>query len=781
MRAGVALTFLVVAVLAVYPELPGRGTVRAGLYWPLIGAATVGALIVGLLPWARLLRVPAGALLLYAWSVTDIVLISVCVYGTGGATSRLFWLYSLTTVFSAVTCYPFRAQLGLLAFTYASYLAAALAAPAPLTPATAFLALSLLGLVMGMSSFLSLEMARQVRLQREAAQESATRATLLAMVAAAARSMTTVELDRVLDTVIESALGLGFEASEICLYNGDAGTWVTARSKGLVDYALEHPIDTGIAGLVWQRRASVTIADYAAWSGGVETVRRAGFRTVVAVPVWSEGEVTGALITGHHRREATPPYLTECLELLAAQAGAALDTARRFAERNRFEAEIAYRASHDALTDLPNRALFAELQLQARATARRSGRPGAVLLLDLDRFKAVNDSLGHDAGDRLLVEVAQRLKAALPPGDVIARYGGDEFAVLLSDLPGVADAALVADTLLEALRPPVNVAGADVYTSASIGIAYLRPGTPRVSDAVREAELAMYRAKEHGKGRWEVFESEMGARAVRRLEMETELRRALDAGELCLAYQPVANLDSGRVVAVEALLRWRHRHLGMVGPDDFVPLAEETGLIIPIGDWVLHQACAQARSWERGGAAPLQVAVNLSGRQFRSRRLVERVQQVLDETGLPPARLTLEITETVAMEDLQVTMQTVGDLAQLGVGIALDDFGQGSSSLGALRRFPLHSVKVDKVFVAGVSDDGPDRAIVSSVMTLAGSLGITVTAEGIETPGQLHALRELNCHTGQGYYLSKPLDAEAVPAALVRVTDRLRSPALPTR
>ncbi|HZT68005.1 MAG TPA: EAL domain-containing protein [Acidimicrobiales bacterium] len=768
-RSGVVMTFLVVLVLVLYPFLPGH-LPTGRLYWPVVAAAIVGAVAVASIPWRSLLGRPAGMRLLYVWSLLDIALITLGVQASGGARSHLFWLYSFTIVFSALTCYPLLSQLALVAITAGGYLLVAFTGPTSVTVADAFVGLTLLGLIMGLSSVLSMELVNQVRMQQEAAREAAGRAALLAMVAAAARSINTLDLDQSLATVTETSLGLGFDAVEICLYNEAAGTWRVARHQGLYhNYVPERPIESGIAGTVWKERKTVAMGDYAAWSGGIEEVRSAGFRTVVASPIWTSGDLRGALIAGNHRSGSSPAHVQECLELLAAQAGAALDNAQRFSERSRFEAEIAYQASHDALTDLPNRALFAELQQQALATARRSGRATAVLLLDLDRFKSVNDSLGHHAGDQLLIEVARRLREVLRPEDTLARYGGDEFAALLYDLPAPEVAAETATKILATLSHPFRVGGSELYTSASIGISYVRPGGPRISDTVREAELAMYRAKEQGKGRWSVFEPEMDFAASRRLEMETELRRALDSGDLYLVYQPIASLESGRVTGVEALLRWHHRSLGEIEPVDFIPLAEDTGLIIAIGDWVLGEACAQVRRWEEEGLPPLQVAVNLSGRQFHQPDLVQRVQEVLDQTDLPPARLTLEITETVAMEDMQTTIHTIGDLAQLGVGIALDDFGQGSSSLGALRRFPLHAVKVDKVFVAGVADDGPDRAIVSSVITLARSLGIGVTAEGIENPVQLAALRSLGCSRGQGYYLSHPVRPEALGSVLPAV------------
>ncbi|MHB1912873.1 MAG: putative bifunctional diguanylate cyclase/phosphodiesterase, partial [Acidimicrobiales bacterium] len=493
-----------------------------------------------------------------------------------------------------------------------------------------------------------------------------------------------------------------------------------------------------------------------------------------AVPVWCEGSLRAGLVAARTTRAGMRAEEVECVEILAAHAGIALGNVERLDERNRWEAELAYQATHDVLTGLPNWTLFAELQERARAHARRSGRSAAVLLLDLDRFKSVNDSLGHHLGDELLREVAVRLRDAVGNDGAVARYGGDEFVVLVEDLLDDTAAVLMADRLLAALQPPVPVGPNDVYTTGSIGIAFIRKDSSTEHNPLREADLAMYRAKESGKGRWKIFEVGMDARALRLMQIEAQLRKAVPGGEMYLAYQPIVDLVEGRMTGVEALLRWRHPERGLMMPDEFIPVAEESGLIIEIGQWVMEEACQQVQTWNGTGGG-LRVSVNLSGRQFHDPSLVSRVRSVLSRTGLDPGRLVLEITETIAMEDLGTTIDMVGDLSDLGVGIALDDFGQGSSSLAALRRFPLESVKIDKVFVSGVTEDGPDRAIVGSVLTLADSLGINVTAEGIETAPQMEALIDMGCPQGQGYLLSRPVSRDEVPGLVAGMRDRLRT------
>jgi len=773
-RVAVAITALVALILFAYPLLPGHPAVNWSLYGPTAGAALLGAGGFGLLPWNRLLQSSAGGMCLYTWSFLDIALISVGVAASGGARSQLVWLYSLTTVFSALSSYPWRAQVALLLLTFGGYLGAAGSGTVPLPVAKTFFDLGVITLLMIMSAFLSVELSRQVRVQHELAQGSARRAALLARVAQRARVINALDRDQMVDSVVESVGDLGFDTTQLCLYDPEGNHWEMVASYGLPITRGAQGLRTGIVGRVWDQRNTVVVQDYPGDTDALPAALEAGVRSAVVVPVWCEGTLRGGLAAARTGEGGIRPEEVECVEILAALAGIALGNVERLDERNRWEAELAYQATHDVLTGLPNWTLFAELQERARAHARRSGRSAAVLLLDLDRFKAVNDSLGHDLGDALLREVAVRLRDAVGNDGAVARYGGDEFVVLVEDLLDDTAAVLMADRLLAALRPPVRVgAEDDVYTTGSIGIAFIRKDSATEHNPLREADLAMYRAKESGKGRWKMFEPGMDARALRLMQIEAQLRKAVSGGEMYLAYQPIVDLVEGRMTGVEALLRWRHPERGLMMPDEFIPVAEESGLIIDIGQWVMEEACQQVQAWNGMGGG-LRVSVNLSGRQFHDPSLVARVRSVLSRTGLDPDRLVLEITETIAMEDLGSTIDMVGDLSHLGVGIALDDFGQGSSSLSALRRFPLESVKIDKVFVSGVTEDGPDRAIVGSVLTLADSLGINVTAEGIETAPQMEALIDMGCPQGQGYLLSRPVGRDEVPALVAGIRDRLR-------
>ncbi|SDS98328.1 diguanylate cyclase (GGDEF) domain-containing protein [Friedmanniella luteola] len=443
---------------------------------------------------------------------------------------------------------------------------------------------------------------------------------------------------------------------------------------------------------------------------------------------------------------------------------------RDISERRALEARLTHQALHDALTGLPNRILFmdrlAHAQTQLGTDTATSAL--AVLYVDLDRFKTVNDSYGHDYGDRLLVHAATRIRDELRPQDSVARLGGDEFVVLLDRTEEAADAVQVADRILAALARPLTVDGRQMHVGASLGIAV---GRADPDTMVRHADLAMYRAKERGRGRWEIFEPELNERAQRRMSDETALGAAIARQEFLLHYQPVVDLRTGAVTGFEALVRWQSPERGLVPPDQFIPLAEETGLINVLGRWVLEEACRQGRLWQLAlGDPTLQVAVNVSARQFQQVDLVEQVATVLRTTGLPPASLLLEITETAVMGDPAKAAATMRRLAAHGVRFALDDFGQGYSSLGHLKRFPIDVVKIDKEFVDGLTRNASDAQIVQAVLTMAQALGLEVTAEGIEDHAQLDRLRTLGCNHGQGYLLSRPLPAAAATALLTART-----------
>jgi len=439
--------------------------------------------------------------------------------------------------------------------------------------------------------------------------------------------------------------------------------------------------------------------------------------------------------------------------------------------RKRAEEQLVHDAFHDALTGLPNRPLFMDrLGRSINQSKRRSDYMFAVVFLDLDRFKIVNDSLGHLTGDQLLVKLARRLETCLRVVDTVARIGGDEFAILLDDITGAEDAKMVAERIQAELAQSFDLDGQEVFTTASIGIALSTRRYDREEDVLRDADAAMYRAKSRGRARYELFDAEMHADVVAQLELETGLRGALARQEFSVHYQPILLLRTGRIVGFEALVRWRHPRRGLVYPLDFISVAEDTGLIIPMGHWILNEACRQLRSWQRRFAPdhPWSMSVNLSARQFTEPDLVKTVKTVLTDTELDPRSLKLEITESMVMENIESATGILRKLKDMHVGLHLDDFGQGYSSLSYLHNFPIDALKVDRAFVGGMNVDDENVDIVRSIIALAHNLKIDVIAEGIETTAQLERLKTLNCQYGQGFLFAKPLPAEALEPMLTQ-------------
>jgi diguanylate cyclase (GGDEF)-like protein/PAS domain S-box-containing protein len=427
-------------------------------------------------------------------------------------------------------------------------------------------------------------------------------------------------------------------------------------------------------------------------------------------------------------------------------------------ERKQFEEKLAYDAYHDHLTGLSNRTAFHEALKRALARSRRHGRPNAVLFLDLDRFKLINDSLGHEVGDHLLIEVAERLRTCLRPEDVVSRFGGDEFAVLLEDIAGNDDAIQVADRVIELLRQPLPVASREIFLTTSIGIAIGRDGATEPGELLREADQAMYRAKAAGGCRWDLYDASLAPPMVERLELETELWRAVERRELILHFQPEVSLCSGEVRAVEALVRWRHPERGLLPPGSFIPLAEETDLVIAIDRFVLAEACRCAREWQPTLGAVV-VSVNLSPRWLRRVRSYDEIFEIVAASGLDPKLLQLEVTERLALGDDEA-VGTLDRLRQLGLRVAVDDFGTGHSALGYLRRFPIDVIKLDRSFVERVDHVSPEAAIVQAVIALGHALGMHVTAEGVERAEQVERLRALGCDSAQGHYFSVPVPVD---------------------
>ncbi len=540
------------------------------------------------------------------------------------------------------------------------------------------------------------------------------------------------------------------EALHLLLIEDNPGDAVLIRA--LLDETDVETLGQGVAKLEEARFSAVITDLNLPDSSGIGTLQR-----LVAT-----GSDIPVIVLTHSDDDPVAIEMVKCGAqdyLIKGQSDGALilKTVRYAIERKLSDRHLRYLSHHDKLTGLANRELFKDRLAQAVARAERSGNLVALLFLDLDRSKSINDMLGHLAADKLLVAVAERLKTCVRNVDTIARLGGDEFTIVLEDVATPFDAELVCRKVVGALEDPLEIEGQEIYATASIGVTFFPTDATEVTGLIRNADVAMYRAKEDGRNKYHLFTADLNARAVERLSIETALRHALDREELFLCYQPKVNLQTGRVLGVEALVRWQHPHRGIVSPDEFVPVAEETGLIVPVGEWVLRQACEDALRWSRSGVEDVNVAVNLSARQFRQGDLLKTVDNIFCELSFDPNRLELEITESLLMDDTEASEVALYDLKAFGLSIYLDDFGTGYSSLAYLKKFPIDGLKIDRSFIRDIPGDVDDEAITRAIVALSQALRLKVVAEGVETRAQLDFLNLEGCDEVQGYLFSKPL------------------------
>jgi diguanylate cyclase (GGDEF)-like protein len=494
-----------------------------------------------------------------------------------------------------------------------------------------------------------------------------------------------------------------------------------------------------------------------------------GVAYAIAPVTATDGQIIGTICVIDTAPHAWTHAEITSLNDITAVLMSELDLRSDLSLKRQTQEHLLYSTLHDALTGLPNRSLFTErLRHAMRRAARHPDDLFAVLFLDLDRFKEVNDNLGHFAGDEMLRAVARRLEACIRPEDMVARLSGDEFAILLESITDTSDAGRVAERIEEALSFAINLAGAEVKTSASMGIVTSSMAHDQPEQVLRSADMAMYRAKAAGRARYEMFDRAMHTDALERLQLETDLRRAVEQGEFALHYQPVVSLRSGKVTGFEALVRWQHPHRGLVHPADFIPVAEETGLIVPIGRWVLLEALQQIKEWHRSHPRrePLTIGVNLSVKQFSQPDLMDQITRALESTGAPASSLRLEITESAIIERGEAAVAILSGIRDLGVQVYLDDFGTGYSSLRYLHGLPIDSIKIDREFVSSMDSDDKNLRLVRTILTLAEIVGVRAEAEGISSSEQLRELRSLNCEQGQGYLFSAPIPRESVDELL---------------
>lgn len=586
-----------------------------------------------------------------------------------------------------------------------------------------------------------------------------------------------LDVNDLLQTILKRAGSLmGTKHGWLCMVSEKNSEIIVQLGMGLYqDYiGLSLKPGEGLTGKVWQSGEPIYVEDYSKWSG-----RTTKFKSIIygdlAFPLKSRGKVVGVIgISYQQKDQKVGNQEFKLLNSFSQLASIALENARLYnavqeelVERIKAEEIVRYQAHHDYLTNLPNRLLFNDRLALSLANSKRNEKFVGLLFLDLDSFKLVNDTMGHDVGDQLLKGIAKRLSGIIRESDTMARIGGDEFTILLQDLSFPEDAGKVAEKVISSFNEPFLLDDREFFITTSIGITIYPIDGEDVKTLLKNADIAMYKAKSQGRNNYRFFTPTMNEKNMHRLDLENSLRRGLEKNEFEIYYQPQVEVSSGKIIGHEALLRWNHPQKGLLSPTEFISVAEETGLIVPIGEQVLKRACNQNKDWQMAGFPPMRVAVNLSARQFLQQNLVHKIAQILDEYGMDPCYLELEITESLAMQDLDFTIKTIQELRRMGISIAVDDFGTGYSSLSYLKRLPIDIIKIDRSFIRDINIDPKNEAIIQTIILLAHNLNLKVIAEGVETIGQREYLQDKKCDEMQGYLLYKPMSASQATEILI--------------
>jgi diguanylate cyclase (GGDEF)-like protein len=770
-KVGVWLSLIVSAGGAVYAigtwDHPNRGLIVGA-----IGFGLLSVPLMRLLPLEQIIRGRLREPFFVAWSVADIVLISACAAFDGGSRSPFMLLLVLPFLFATLS-YPVRPIVIVGAAELAAFflLAFGVGGGIPFSGFGLFAALcvALLG---------GWEAQSQARKRRELAEAASALLRSEESSRLQAHQQSEVarfgqqalegadidELSREASRILTDVLEVDYGGVLKLLPSGDELLLVAAvglpeeligEARVPADYRSQsgYAIATGNATIVNDWRTETRFQQS-------ELQKTQGMQSAAIILIRGQERPYGVIGAGSRGQHE---FTQEDVNFMQAMANVLANAI----ERRRTEEQTQHEALHDALTRLPNRNLFLDRLQHAVSVAARRRTALAVLFLDLDQFKRVNDSLGHAAGDELLAAVAPRIEQALRPGDTVARFGGDEFAVLAEDVRNEHGATRIAERIAEALARPFILREREHFVSASIGIS-IGVGTEAPEALIRDADSALYRAKEHGRGGYEIFDEVMRSRVIEHMQTENDLRRALQREELVLHYQPVVRLHDGSIASMEALLRWDHPERGLIGPLTFIPVAEESRLIVPIGRWVIEQACRQAAIWQQlqPDSAPVSVAVNLSACQLADPELIAHVEGSIKANGIEPSTLWLELTESTLLDETAYVERMLGALKRLGVRLVLDDFGVGFSSLGYLKRLPLSMVKLDRTFVENLTSSPHDAAIVRAVSEMANTIGIGVVAEGIETEEQVRVARDLGCGYAQGFHFAEPVPASYVEQIL---------------